>query len=343
MFFCLIQWLGGTVKPFFELSNAGRARRLRAVARQALESYALDVARLRLITNAYNAIFRVDTARGEKLVARVMRPGERTDAEVDSQALWLAELSRAGVTAPRPLPNRDGKLVTHAGAPGVPEARQCMLTTWVPGTTMGSRITPDNVARQGALLARMHAVARDYRLPEGFAVKRFDRVYPYPEPFVVADPEALAVLPESDRARAGWLLAHVEAALAELIASDTPRHLLHGDLHQWNVRLARDTAYAIDFDDMLLGHAVQDIGITLYYYYRTGDDYAGLRAAFRRGYETVLPWPERYPGEVATWIAARSLTMINDVVGSADPEDRRFLEWSLAGLRVTAALAGAPA
>lgn len=338
------------MKPFIELSNAGRARRLRALAQQALAHYHLDVARLRLISNAYNAIFRVDTADGEKLVMRVMRPGERTDAEVDAQALWLAELSRAGVRVPRPLPNRDGALITHASAPGVPEPRQCMLTTWVPGGTMGRRITPANIEKQGALLARMHAVARDYTLPEGFAVKVFDRVYPYPEPFVLADPAGLAQLPEADRALVGWLIPHVEGALAGLIASDAPRHLLHGDLHQWNVRLERGAAYAIDFDDMLLGYAVQDIGITLYYYYQTGDNYAALRTAFRRGYESVLPWPERDPGEVATWIAARALTMLNSVVESDDPEDRRFLDWSLAGLRVTAeavsvtaAPAGAPA
>ena len=322
------------MKPFHALTNAGRARRLRTLAQDALAHYDLDVARLRLITNMYNAIFRVDTAGGEELVARVMRPGERTDAEVDAQAIWLAELSRAGLAVPRPIPNRAGKLVTHAAAPGVPEPRQCMLTTWVPGTTMGNRLTPANVARQGALLAQMHAVAQNYALPDGFAVKVFDRLYPYPEPFVLADPEALALLPESDRALVGALIPRVEMELVGLIASDAPRHLLHGDLHQWNVRLDRGAVYAIDFDDMLLGYAVQDIGITLYYYYRTGAEYAALCAAFQRGYETVLPWPARSPGEVETWIAGRALTLLNSVVASDDPDDRQYLDWSLAGLRV---------
>ena len=331
------------MKPFYELTNTGRARRLRGLALQALAHYDLDVAHLRLITNMYNAIYRVDTASGERVVMRVMRPGERTDAEVDAQAIWLAELSRAGLGVPRPIPNRDGALITHADAPGVPQARQCMLTSWIPGVNLGRRISPANVARQGALLARMHAVARDYPLPDDFAVKVFDRLYPYPEPFVLENPAALAPLPEADRALVGRLLRHVEMELVGLIASDTPRHLLHGDLHQWNVKLARGAAYAIDFDDMLLGYAVQDIGITLYYY-RASAEYEALRAAFQRGYETVLPWPERFPGEVETWIAGRGLTLLNSVVASDDPDDRQHLDWCLAGLRVTgpAALASPP-
>lgn len=312
------------MKPYHELTTTGRARRLRVMAWRMLADYDVQVARLRLLTNFYNAIFRVDTVGGARYVLRILRPGERTDAQILSQALWLTELGRRGVGVSYPIPNRVGDLVTRAEAPGVPEPRQGMLCAWVPGTSLGEHLSSANAEKQGALMARMHACAEQYTLPPDFAVKVYNRLMPYPEPWVVGDPAYLALVEEPVQARVQALLPQVEKALTRLLGSGQPMHLLHGDLHQWNVLLFKGQVYAIDFDDLLLGYPVQDIGISLYYYLLHPDAPA-LMAAFRRGYETLLPWPEQAMGEVATWIAARALNLLNTVLWSEDPDDRQFL------------------
>lgn len=89
--------------------------------------------------------------------------------------------------------------------------------------------------------------------------------------------------------------------------------LLHGDLHQWNVRYSRGRLSPIDFEDLMWGWPVQDIATTLYYSVDE-DDYPVKRVAFEQGYQRISPWPERIPGEIASFIAARGLGMANFVL-----------------------------
>ena len=58
------------MKPYAALTVRGQARRLRGLALEALKQYDLEVARLRLVTNDFNGIFRVDTIDGRKLILR---------------------------------------------------------------------------------------------------------------------------------------------------------------------------------------------------------------------------------------------------------------------------------
>lgn len=319
------------MKPFYQLTNTGRARRLRQMALKVLEQYDLETTHLHLLTNGYNAIFRVDTADRARYVVRIMRPGERTDGQIMSQAIWLDELAHHGVNVSYPLPNRDGTLVTRAEVPGVPEVRQSMVCAWVPGVSLGHCFSLPNVEKQGVLLARMHTLAAAYRLPADFQVKVYDRLYPYAEPWVLHDPACIMELDEMVRLQLPGMISHVEAALAHLRESRAAMQLLHGDLHLWNVLVTDDVVYAIDFDDLLLGYPVQDIGITLFYY-RRREDYADILAAFRRGYESVIPWPEQYAGEVETWITGRALNLLNTVLWSQDPEDRQYIQYCVAHL-----------
>ena len=41
-----------------------------------------------------------------------------------------------------------------------------------------------------------------------------------------------------------------------------------------------------------------------------------MRAAFQQGYQRLIPWPERYPGEIDAFIAARGLDMFNFVLNN---------------------------
>lgn len=93
--------------------------------------------------------------------------------------------------------------------------------------------------------------------------------------------------------------------------------ILHGDLHQWNVRNARGVLSPIDFEDLMLGWPVQDIATTLYYF--DGETFAQQRAAFQSGYTRRSPWPERHPGEIDSFIAARGLGLANFILNDPNP------------------------
>lgn len=304
------------MRDFYTLTERGRARRLRGLAFKALEHYDLSMARLRLITNGTNGIFRVDTTDGQKFVLRVCLAGEigHSAAQLNSEMLWLAALGRdTDLTVPMPLPARSGDLFVTASAPGVPEPRHCVVFGWVPGQDISERLTAPHIEKWGAFAARLHAHGAAFQPPPEFQIVRYDRPFPFDEPVVLFDEAHRALLPPPREALFRQALARVEAAIRRLCGSGEAPRVLHGDLHKWNVRVSRGRIGAVDFEDLMWGWPVQDIATTLYYH-QLGDDYPAIRAAFRRGYETVSPWPERVPGEIDTFIAGRALVLANDVL-----------------------------
>ena len=129
-------------KPYSQLTARGQARRLRRLAEQALACYDLDVVRLRLITNEFNAIFRVDTAAGEKYVLRVTLPeGGHDRGTVAAEMAWLDALAReTDLGVPRPLATRAGELVVETADAGVPEPRLCAIFGWAPGSDLADHL-----------------------------------------------------------------------------------------------------------------------------------------------------------------------------------------------------------
>ena len=97
----------------------------------------------------------------------------------------------------------------------------------------------------------------------------------------------------------------------------------YNDLHMWNVKVDDGRLYALDFEDMMWGHPIQDIATTMYYF-RWSDSYEVMLAAFRSGYESVSVWPEDHEGQLEALIMGRGLLLANYVAASEDSEDRAF-------------------
>jgi Ser/Thr protein kinase RdoA (MazF antagonist) len=318
------------MRSYNELTERGRARRLRQLALAALKQYDLDIARLSLITNSSNGIFRVDTRNGQKWILRITLPeGGHNHAHVDAEMDWLAAISRdTGLSVPRPLAARDGSLVVEAGADGVPQRRMCAIFSWVPGTDLAKHLTPASIAHLGELSARLHLHAQTYQPRDGLSLLKFDRVFPFPEPVILFEARFSTLIPPGRRDVFQRAMDWAQASVDRLKASGEPMRLLHGDLHQWNVRYSRGRLSPIDFEDLMWGWPVQDIATTLYYSVDE-DDYPDKRVAFEQGYQRVNPWPERLPGEIDSFIAARGLGMANFVLHHPeliDNETPAFLE-----------------
>lgn len=307
------------MKPYRNLTELGQARRLRPLVWNALQQYDLPVARLRLVTNEMNGIFRVDTTRGEKYILRVTLPqGGHTRDHVSAEMDWLRALaSDTALNVPRPLAAKDGSLVVEAGGPGVPELRLCAIFSWVPGADLGDHLSTANMAKLGELMAQLHRHALSYRPPDGLELLHFDRVFPFTEPVRLFEERYADLFPPERRAVYEQAIAWVQTAIDRLKASGEPMRILHNDLHQWNVRIWRGRLSPIDFEDLMWGWPVQDIATTLYYH--LNDSFFAVRDAFQEGYTRVSPWPERYPGEVGAFLAAQGMMLANFILEDPNP------------------------
>jgi Ser/Thr protein kinase RdoA (MazF antagonist) len=310
------------MKPFYELTNRGRALRLRRMALVALERYDLAVERVRLIDNDLNGIFRVDTAGGRKYVLRVClpEPGGHSLEEIRSEAMWLAALRRdTGLGVPRPLAARDGAFVTTVEVDGVPEPRHCAVFSWVPGPDLADRLTLENVSRQGELLAELHRQAGTFAPPDGFWLRRKDKVFSFGETVVLFDESHRHLFPPARRRVYEEAVARAQEAIDALYARGGGPCVIHNDLHQWNVKVSRGRLYALDFEDLMWGYPAQEVAVSLYYLVGY-EEYPALREAFERGYTSLRPWPEQAPGEIDAFIASRGLMLVNYIVQDPNPD-----------------------
>jgi Ser/Thr protein kinase RdoA (MazF antagonist) len=307
------------MKPYSELTVRGQARRLRTLALNALKHYKLKLARLSLVTNDMNGIFRVDTRDGRKYILRVTLPEGGHDRDhVAAEMDWLAALARdTNLSVPRPLPAKDGSLVVEASVSGVPEARLCELFSWVDGKDLAEDMSAVNISKLGELMAGLHSHALVYHPPAELSLLRFDRVFPFPEPVVLFDEKFSALFPAKRRVIYEKAIIWAQDSIDHLKASGEQMRIIHGDLHQWNVRNARGVLSPIDFEDLMLGWPVQDIATTLYYF--DAENFSALRSAFQSGYERHSPWPEKRAGEIDSFIAARGLGLANFILNDPNP------------------------
>ncbi len=325
------------MKDFYELTDRGQARRLRRMALAALENYDLDVRRVSLLTNDMNGIFRIDTTGGTKYILRVCFPEMHSFEGIRSEMMWLAALRQdTNLSVPQPRITRDGRLLTTVQVPGVPEARHCVVFGWVKGKDLAERPTPENWRGLGEFASRLHDHGAAFQPTEGFDICRYDKVYPFGDSFVVFDDAHRHLFPPGRRCIFQRVFDRVQAAIDRLNAGPDGMHVIHGDLHQWNVKVYRGRVSALDFEDLMWGYPVQDIAIT-FYYIQDHEQYAALRGAFVRGYTSRRPWPEAYPGEIDTFIAGRGLMLANDVLLFPNllhpQETSRFVERTEARLR----------
>jgi Ser/Thr protein kinase RdoA (MazF antagonist) len=328
------------MKEFGQLTYRGRALRLRRMALAALQHYDLDVKRVRLLSNHLNGIFRVDLQSGQKLVLRVCLPEPESGhslPEIRSEMMWLDALSRdTDLGVPTPFANRQGALVTTVEVEGVPQARHCVVFGWIPGPDLADRLTLENVEKLGALSAQLHVHARTFMEPPGFSITTADSLFPFGDEMVLFTEEHRDLMPSDRRELFRHTAKRVEAALGALYANWQGFHVLHYDLHQWNVKVFRGKLHALDFEDLMWGYPVQDIAIT-FYYWQDHPQFGELRDAFRRGYTQHAGWPEHVRGQIDTFIAARGLDLANFVLGDPSPEWREnapaFLERTESRLR----------
>lgn len=276
------------MKPFTKLTYRGQVRRLREMALIALQHYDLQVEDISLLQHLYNTLFRVDCATGIYVI-RINAPGQREEAEIRSEMMWLEALRRdTDLQVPTPLLPCDGDYLVTTTAEGIPEARHCVVFEWVPGRQFRRHPTPNMIRRMGRCLAKLHNHAETWQPPDNFWLKKLDKLeqpafWESLDP-ILFPPQRIAIFQEATR--------RAQSALDNLYADEANRRVIHADLHPGNVKLHEGILQIFDFDDCSWGYLAQDMAISLYYlsYYPNASE---LQEAFIEGYTSLRPAPRR--------------------------------------------------
>lgn len=308
------------MKEWQLLTEAGQIRRLRSLAGAAIDHFPIHPTRVRLVGGFTNVIFRIDTTNGPYAL-RVDLHQDHTDTDVEIELAWLNALSfGTDLRVARPVKAVDGRSQVYAETEGVPGARRCVLFEWIKGRTLADSPSEARYEALGRLSAGLHRHGATYQPPR--RPMAWDRVFYWPDgidPVVIFSPEMAHHFTNGRMKTLERAITQVETAFAGLDSHSA--HIVHGDLHPWNAHAVGNRVTALDFEDVMWAHPVQDVAITLFYLRDEPRD-LDFAAAFEAGYRSIAKWPASYEGELQHFMAARTLMFINYIANlQEDPSD----------------------
>jgi Ser/Thr protein kinase RdoA (MazF antagonist) len=241
-----------------------------------------------------NRVFRVGVEDSAPLVAKFYRPQRWSDAAIEEEHAFAAELRASELSVVAPLAIGGATLHRHR------EFRFALYP--MQGGHAPEPGDRDTLIHLGRALGRLHAVGANgsfaHRPRLDVARYGHDPVdYLLDNEWLPPDlEENFAILTEA-------LLEAIETAFARARGAATLR--LHGDCHPGNLLWRDGTAHFVDLDDALTGPAIQDLWMLL-----SGD--AGARGQqlgwLLEGYEVFRPFDR---SEIALIEPLRALRLVH--------------------------------
>ncbi|MGB5740739.1 MAG: serine/threonine protein kinase [Woeseia sp.] len=268
-----------------------------------------------LALNSYeNRVYQVGIEDSRPVVAKFYRPGRWSDAAIEEEHSFAAELAEADIPIVAPL-QIDGKTLHRTGQFRV-SVSPCF------GGRSPELDNKDLLRQLGRFVARIHLQgersefhdrprididsygydSRDYLLDEGFIPDEMQDVY---------------------EGTADLLLENVELAFDR--AGNVRELRLHADFHPGNVLVQEDRVHIVDLDDARTGPAVQDLWMFL-----SGDreEQTPQLGSLLEGYEEFRRFDAR---ELHLIEALRSLRMMHYAAWLArrweDPAFKQAFPW----------------
>ena len=292
---------------------AREATRLRPLVDRVLTQYAIKPRDVTHLATHSNVMYRVVGDKGHQFVLRVGTPHSNTRSNIDIEVAWLdALIQETSLFVVEPMHTASGRLVVDEMDPEIGKERSCVLFSWIPGTPMGEGAGPFGYRLLGQMSASLQEHGRSWRPPEVEQARTWDRIFYYDREFdpVVIDDPVYGHLFDKPRQRVIVKAGYLAIEIIKDTWDEDRVQIVHGDLHEWNVHISGSTLHAFDFEDVMYAMPVQDVAISLYHT-RTSDQREEIRDAFRRGYESVLPWPVEDEAQLQGLQAARQIMLMN--------------------------------
>jgi Ser/Thr protein kinase RdoA (MazF antagonist) len=276
-----------------------------ALAARALARYGLPDATAELWNVSENHTYRVEHD-GRAYALRVHRPGYRTGQQIASELAWIDALRADGtIETPTAIAAPGGRRVVELGSHNV------VMFEWLPG------ITPepdgDDLAAGfttlGAVSARMHAQARAWTPPPGFARPTWDYEQCLgPGGHWGAWQDGLGMGPE-ERRQLGRLDRTIAARLRAYGRGAERFGLVHADIRLANLLVDGEHVRVIDFDDCGFSWFMYDFA-TAVSFMEDHPRVPELRAAWLDGYRSTAPLDQADEQELETFVMLRRLLLV---------------------------------
>ncbi|MGH8913778.1 MAG: phosphotransferase enzyme family protein [Acidimicrobiia bacterium] len=289
------------------------AARLLPLAHSVLERYSFRVREVTHLATHSNVMYRVVTSDGYQCVLRVGSPHSNSRTNIEYEVAWLSALNRdTEIEVVAPIATGYGTLIVDAQEPDSDKVRSCVLFSWVPGAPLADGAGSFGYRLLGRMSASLQQHGRTWQPPNPEGMRRWDRVFYYDanhDPVIIHDPRFDHLFDIHRRRTMHQAIEISEKVIEDAWKSEFP-HVVHGDLHEWNVHLSRSRLHAFDFEDVMIATPGQDVSVCLYSS-RTSPRRSEIRAAFRQGFEEIAAWPIVDDEQLDGFHAARQVLLMN--------------------------------
>jgi Ser/Thr protein kinase RdoA (MazF antagonist) len=302
---------------FFEQDAKIQTDSLTAFAHDILKKYGISNADVESINFEFNATFVVSTQSGQKYALRLNINSTRTLSNIEAETQWVRELARMpAINVPTPIATLDDRYVVSALHEDSGQTIFGVMYSWLEGAELGDEPSLTQLQTFGGTMAMLHESSSEFTLMGGAELPTFNDFLWGTEDFLFS---SKSELPPKDRQLIEQARDLIMKYTDELY-SNSPIHVIHADLHGWNLMWHQDQLFIFDFDDCGFGVEPQDIAVALYYL-----DTPEQEAALLDGYKSVRPLPPYSDNAMKALLLQRRLMLLNYLYETKNPEHKEML------------------
>jgi len=302
---------------FFDQDVKIQTDSLTLFVHEILKKYGVSNAEVECINFEFNATFAVSTESGQKYALRLNINSTRVEANIRAETQWARELARIpSINVPTPIASLDDKYLVSAHHADSGQTIYGVMYSWLEGEEIGDDPTLNQLHTVGRAMALLHENSANFTLTDGAELPIFNDFFWGTEDFLFS---SQSKVPPRDRELLKKAHDLIMKYIDELYATSAV-HIIHADLHGWNLMWHEGQLSIFDFDDCGYGVVAQDIAVALYYLDTPEQDVALLG-----GYKSIRPLPVYSEKAMKALLLQRRLLLLNYLYETKNAEHKEML------------------
>ena len=285
----------------------------KSVAIKALKEFDVDYDKLEFLTEETNVFFEVSGK--DHVVLKIFQEESSKIEDNLIEAFMLEEVTkRTNIVVPTMLFSKLGKQVVFIESDEFDMVKRVAVYKYIEGEDFDGKETPLLFERLGEVTATIHNASKSIVIPDNLIPKKWDKVFYYRDEVAEYNEKRHdKYFTQEDRVFLDWFIRYLDSELPKYYNQES--FLIHADLNPWNVKLYDGDIRLLDFEEGMLGSAVHDIAIMLFYYrYDPNYKYDEVKRSYLRGYSNVSTLPDFTDFDIDLLIMARTANFINYIL-----------------------------
>jgi len=302
---------------FFDQDVKLQTDSLTVFAHKILKKFGISDAEVECINFEFNATFSVSTQSGQKYALRLNINSTRTVSNIQAETQWVRDLARIpSINVPTTIASLEDQYLVSAHHADSGQTIYGVMYSWLEGEEIGDEPTLDQLHTVGRAMALLHENSSHFTLTDGAELPTFNDFFWGTEDYLFSGKSTL--IPK-DRQLIEQARDLIMMFTDELYATSEV-HIIHADLHGWNLMWHEDQLSIFDFDDCGYGVEAQDIAVALYYLDTPEQD-----AALLDGYKSIRQLPIYSEKAMKALLLQRRLLLLNYLYETKNAEHKEML------------------